>query len=1305
MDEQNGGGDSDCGNDCSNRGDCPGSGGDEDDPTDSSLSSGPPSSARPRRSAATTSSRAGQVSYVLHVCEECGLECEHGDQRRHRKDYHSGDCRFRCDCVCDATFQRRGQLRRHQQVVHGWSSEQVERADREEDNNNKPEALRTKKHKKTASKKAKAKQSGTAPAFSSAASDYADAAALLSLGGGKRLERANEKNNHNNNDDDQDNFGLASLRLGEEEAANFSQNEVDKSVGNFPGQHQPPPSATIEEQLSVVVSTSQALNEFPLLNDGLILREELLPVMDDSGGVLVAASTVGLVQQQVAVPVAVTRVELYSSGSSSSSSSSDNNDDSDDDGEPVFQSLEPVAVEGVPLPPLPPPPMPTPLQDEIVSELSAAGDGGDASSPASPTLAASMPVENSPPAAAAAAIPVENILPAALAAPIPVENILPAASAAPMPVENIPPAAMAAPMHVDNIPPATPMPVENIPQTAFVPAIPVENIPAAAAIPVENIPPAAAAAMPNFIQQHPAASVPTVLPFKPLFSLAANSQPIGFQALPPSSLLSPSCSSWKSALLALPPNMSVYAQSPAVIVYGPPAPPSPPGTVYCPPLMIAMMPQQQPLQSSTTSTNPKDHLQHWREQQQQQFAVGYGGQLAFFNPAAVPSFWGNVNAVPWMISSTENGGGGTPFEQWQQMSSTGSPPPLPTPPTPSPSPSPSVLRLLSPSTTPDPSITSAPASPIISTPAPPNFTRAATEATDDDDNEPFPSDLPDAAANSCAQAEQNFLLEDSQQLIEQQQQLQEEEEDEEFVKEKEEEVVEEEEIEEEMEIMEDEMEIMEEEMMMAMAPLSPAPPLRPEISLKMAAVSEAHHQLLHQPVSSASMMMVSVGGGGGSMASFSQSYRSAFEVSSPSSLTFDSSFSSSVLANDVSKHQSPRPQVLPQLQQQQQQPKPEENLSLSSQSNVKVMASPGETTPSSPPPPPPEQRQNSCSQQQQSSSSSSATNGHHHYQPPSNNNNGSSNSTSASSSSSSATTTSHSEAPTRGHRSRKQTLPPIDVSPPNLQNELPDSDEAAEEVPPPPPPQQPISSPPIASSSSAASAPLPPPSSQSKPTLLPPVNALNCVTFFCRHCRRLLSLPGGQEAVDAHRNAHQNQPSGSGNSTGISRLPRYLPNALAASGVKRANDGAGVAGEVAVAVEVGVGEVGSGDSGGERAAKRQARLEREAEVAQRFPPSPPKTRLKKMLELEPKRLEELHHAIQMRTRNSGGGEGASAAEEAPNEHHHQQQNNDQHMEEEDGEDVVGDANYQYDNDEGDQRDINADVADQEFMEEEEAAME
>ena len=49
-------------------------------------------------------------------------------------------------------------------------------------------------------------------------------------------------------------------------------------------------------------------------------------------------------------------------------------------------------------------------------------------------------------------------------------------------------------------------------------------------------------------------------------------------------------------------------------------------------------------------------------------------------------------------------------------------------------------------------------------------------------------------------------------------------------------------------------------------------------------------------------------------------------------------------------------------------------------------------------------------------------------------------------------------------------------------------------------------------------------------------------------------------------------------------------NAFAASGVKRANDGAGMAGEMALAVEVGA-RVGSGDSGSERAAKRQARLE------------------------------------------------------------------------------------------------------------------
>ncbi|KAH9389459.1 hypothetical protein TYRP_023270 [Tyrophagus putrescentiae] len=123
---------------------------------------------------------------------------------------------------------------------------------------------------------------------------------------------------------------------------------------------------------------------------------------------------------------------------------------------------------------------------------------------------------------------------------------------------------------------------------------------------------------------------------------------------------------------------------------------------------------------------------------------------------------------------------------------------------------------------------------------------------------------------------------------------------------------------------------------------------------------------------------------------------------------------------------------------------------------------------------------------------------------------------------------------------------------------------------------------------------------------------------------------------------------------------------------------------MALAVEVGAG-VGSGDSGSERAAKRQARLE--------------ETRLKKMLELEPKRLEELHYAIQMRTRNSGGGERASAAvEETPNDH--QQQNNDQHMEEDD-EDVVGDADNQYDNDEGDG---NAEAVDQEFMEEEKEAV-
>ena len=69
--------------------------------------------------------------------------------------------------------------------------------------------------------------------------------------------------------------------------------------------------------------------------------------------------------------------------------------------------------------------------------------------------------------------------------------------------------------------------------------------------------------------------------------------------------------------------------------------------------------------------------------------------------------------------------------------------------------------------------------------------------------------------------------------------------------------------------------------------------------------------------------------------------------------------------------------------------------------------------------------------------------------------------------------------------------------------------------------------------------------------------------------------------MDAHRNAHQGRQTSDAN-TGISRLPRYLPNALAVSGVKRAIDGSGVAGEIA--------------------AMRQARLEREAEVAQRFFP-------------------------------------------------------------------------------------------------------
>ncbi|KAH9403126.1 hypothetical protein TYRP_015893 [Tyrophagus putrescentiae] len=85
-------------------------------------------------------------------------------------------------------------------------------------------------------------------------------------------------------------------------------------------------------------------------------------MVDDDGGVLVdsvAASTVGLVQQQAAVQVMLTKKELYSS---SSSSSSDKNDENDDDDVPVFQSLEPVAVKGVP-----PPPMPTPLQDETAA--------------------------------------------------------------------------------------------------------------------------------------------------------------------------------------------------------------------------------------------------------------------------------------------------------------------------------------------------------------------------------------------------------------------------------------------------------------------------------------------------------------------------------------------------------------------------------------------------------------------------------------------------------------------------------------------------------------------------------------------------------------------------------------------------------------------------------------------------------------------------------------------------------------------------------------------------------------------------
>ncbi|KAH9389211.1 Transcription factor COE2 [Tyrophagus putrescentiae] len=869
--------------------------------------------------------------------------------------------------------------------------------------------------------------------------------------------------------------------------------------------------------------------------------------------------------------------------------------------------------------------------------------------------------------------------------------------------------------------------------------------------------------------------------------------------------------------------MSVYAKSPVVIVYGPAPPPSPSGTVYCPPLMIAMMPQQQqPLQSrGTISTNPKDHLQqqHWGKQQH--VAVDLSGQSTLFNALAVPSSWGNVNAVnavPWMMSSSSTekcgsggggggGGGGTPFEQWQQVSSTGSPP-LPLPPTPpflspTPSLSPSAFcfpspMLLTSSTT--------PVSPVTSTPSSPAAAAATTEAADDYDDEPFPSDLPDSAANSCAQAEQNFILDDSQMLIEQQQQhLQEKEEEEEefveeeFVKEEKEFVEKEMKImEEKMEIMEEEMEIMEEEIM-AMpesggrfrGPPPPAPPydirrllskrpperaawlLKKVLSVSSASVATAKTsgppklQVLERktrakprgssigtvmkktsvkkdgakatekatyvsalkssvPPPSAQKQKTAGKGGIGSQPKmkFNQkkvslcqlSFSGHRQNSGPPKLqvleqktrakpsktehskglltvlrediavevvswetdreqhhqqhfsychcqiislkgqrkvqSFLSGLDSTLLVygqfGSVFKHQSPRPQILPQ-----QQPKPEEYLSLSSQSNV-------------------------------NQSTSSATNGHHRYQPPSNNNS-SANSTFASSSSSATTTTSHSEAPTRGHRSRKQTLPQLDVSPPNPQNELPDSDDqepAADKVPPPPsPPPTPIAS--TSSSSSAASAPLPPPPPQNEPMFLPPVNALTCVTFFCRHCRRLLSLPESQEAMDAHRNAYQGRQTSDAN-TGISRFPRYLPNALAASGVKRANDGTGMAGKMALAVEVGAG-VGSGDSGSERAAKRQARLE--------------ETRLKKMLELEPKRLEELHHAIQMRTRNSGGGERASAAvEETPNDH--QQQNNDQHMEEDD-EDVVGDADNQYDNDEGYG---NAEAVDQEFMEEEKEAV-
>ena len=267
-------------------------------------------------------------------------------------------------------------------------------------------------------------------------------------------------------------------------SVNPSPEEGEKDKNFDAGQSGAPYQASGQEEKEVKVEKNVA---------------DVPPMVDDDGGVLVdsvAASTVGLVQQQAAVQVMLTKKELYSS---SSSSSSDKNDENDDDDVPVFQSLEPVAVKGVP-----PPPMPTPLQDE--SELSAV------SSFALPTLATSMLGENIPPATASAAIPVKNIFPAAA---ISVENIPPVAetAAAPKPVENILPTV------------AAPMPVKNIPQAALAPAIPAENLHlTAAAILVENIPPAAANTQ-NFVQQHPAASVPS---FKSIFSLAVNSQPIGF---------------------------------------------------------------------------------------------------------------------------------------------------------------------------------------------------------------------------------------------------------------------------------------------------------------------------------------------------------------------------------------------------------------------------------------------------------------------------------------------------------------------------------------------------------------------------------------------------------------------------------------------------------------------------------------------------------------------------------------------------------------------------------------------------------